>query len=156
MAQYIDKDKIITEIDNRITKYTLLQQKPEMSDLQQELQYKIDCLNSIKGYILNTLEVKEVDLEKSIGYYISSNFFGSQTMGFFANRTNEEPNDQDIALCAKHFFELGLKCKSSHIDISNIDDTLKEMGIDPDSKEANSFKNSYYIALEKFKEEKGI
>lgn len=55
------------------------------------------------------LKVKEVDLEKEINKYISDNFFGSETMGFFAVRTNEEPNDQDIALCAKYFFELGLK-----------------------------------------------
>ena len=55
---------------------------------------------------------------------------------------------------AKHFFELG--CASSHVSVPNIDDTLKEMRIDPDSKEANSLKNSYYSALEKFKEKKGI
>ena len=64
MAQYIDKDALVAEIDERIKKYTLLQQVPEMSDLQEELQNKIDCLNSIKGYIINPLEVKEVDLEK--------------------------------------------------------------------------------------------
>ena len=63
MTQQIDKTVIITEIDNRIKKYILLQQKPEMSDLQKELQNKIDCLNSIKGYILNTLEVKEIDID---------------------------------------------------------------------------------------------
>lgn len=56
-------------------------------------------------------KAKEVDLEKEIDNYISSNFFGSQTMGFFANRTKEEPNDRDIALVAKYFFELGLKAK---------------------------------------------
>ena len=59
----------------------------------------------------STSKVKEVDLEKEINDYISNNFFGSQTLGFFANRTKEEPNDQDIALCAKHFYELGLKAK---------------------------------------------
>ena len=64
MANYIDKDALVAEIDNRIKKYTLLQQKPEMSDLQEELQNKIDCLNSIKGYTLNTIEVKEVNLQE--------------------------------------------------------------------------------------------
>ena len=58
----IDKDVLVAEIDNRIKKYILLQQKPEMSDLQKELQDKIDCLNSIKGYILNTLEVKTSEM----------------------------------------------------------------------------------------------
>ena len=60
---------------------------------------------------LDSIEVKEVDLEKEINKYISDNFFGSQTLGFFANRTKEEPNDEDIALVAKYFFELGLKAQ---------------------------------------------
>ncbi len=64
MIQYIEKDAIVAEIEKRIKSYILLQQKPEMSDLQEELQYKIDCLNSIKGYILNTIEVKDDSLEK--------------------------------------------------------------------------------------------
>ena len=57
------------------------------------------------------IDKAEVDLDKEINKYICDNFFGSQTMGFFANRTKEEPTDQDIALCAKHFFELGLKAQ---------------------------------------------
>ena len=63
MAQYIDKDILIAEIDRRIKNNILLQQRPEMSDLQEELQAKIDNLKSIRGYILNTLEVKEVQEE---------------------------------------------------------------------------------------------
>ena len=61
MVQYIEKDAIVSEIEKRIKSYISLQQKPEMSDLQKELQNKIDCLNSVKGYILNTLEVKEMN-----------------------------------------------------------------------------------------------
>lgn len=57
---------------------------------------------------IDTIEVKEVDLEKEINTYISNNFFGSETLGFYANRTKEEPNDRDIALVAKYFFELGM------------------------------------------------
>ena len=60
---------------------------------------------------LNDIEEKEVDLEKEINKYISDNFFGSETMGFFATRTKEEPNDIDIALCAKYFYQLGLAQK---------------------------------------------
>ena len=61
----------------------------------------------------------------------------------------------DVERLAKHFFQLGLRCKSSYVSIPNIDDTLKEMGVDPDSKLAKSFKESYYMALENFKEKKG-
>lgn len=70
---------------------------------------KADAYRNVLVIFNDTLKVKEVDLEKEINKYISDNFFGSETIGFFANRTKEEPNDQDIALCAKHFFELGLK-----------------------------------------------
>ena len=73
------------------------------------LDYIESYINTLQQSPPSAIEVKEVNLEKEINDYISNNFFGSQTLGFFANRTKEEPNDQDIALCAKHFFELGLK-----------------------------------------------
>ena len=56
-------------------------------------------------------EEKEVDFEKEINEYISVNFHGSQTQGFFANRTLEEPNWEDIAICAKYYYELGLNSR---------------------------------------------
>lgn len=48
-----------------------------------------------------------------------------------------------------------LEVKEVGISIPNIDDTLKEEGLDPDSKEAKVFKESYYLALEKLKAQKG-
>ena len=36
------------------------------------------------------------------------------------------------------------------------DDTFKEIGIDHDAKEASNFKNSFYKALDSFKEKKGV
>ena len=48
-----------------------------------------------------------------------------------------------------------LEVKELDIDIPNIDDLLEEDGIDPNSKEAKAFKESYYMALEKLKEKKG-
>ena len=44
-----------------------------------------------------------------------------------------------------------LEVKEVGISIPNIDDTLKEEGLDPDSKEAKVFKESYYMALENLK-----
>ncbi len=64
--ELIDKDALLAEIDKRIKNNILLQQKPEMSDFQREIQQRIDCLKSIRGYILNTLEVKDVDLDCNI------------------------------------------------------------------------------------------
>ena len=45
------------------------------------------------------------DLEDEIGNYIENNFFGSETMGFFSNKTKEELNDKDVADIARHFAE---------------------------------------------------
>ena len=92
---------------------------------------------------LGTLEVKERDLNEEIESYFKG--FGKfPSVGI-----------DDCIDIAKHFFEFGLKSKSSYVSIPNIDDTLKEMGVDPDSKSAKSFKESYYMALEKFKAQKG-
>lgn len=41
-----------------------------------------------------------------------------------------------------------LEVKEVGISIPNIDDTLKEEGLDPNSKEAKIFKESYYMALD--------
>ena len=63
MAHLIDKDALVAEIERRVNLYLRLQNAPEMFALQEELLNKIDCLNSFKGWINNTLEVKEADLE---------------------------------------------------------------------------------------------
>lgn len=57
--------------------------------------------------------------------------------------------------CAKYFFELGLKAQRKISYVPNIDDSLKELGIDPSSKEAKIFKESYCAALDKFMAQKG-
>lgn len=64
----IDKDSVLSEIDSRIEKYMRLKWKPEMSD-PEKTQCKIDCLRSLKGWINNSLEVKEVDLELITGWF---------------------------------------------------------------------------------------
>lgn len=98
--ELIEKDALVAEIDNRI----------KITAYPNYGAQRIWAYNDVKE-IIDTLEVKEVDLKKEIDEYISNNFFGSQTLGFFANRTKEEPNYVDIALCAKHFFKLGLKAQ---------------------------------------------
>ena len=60
----------------------------------------------------------------------------------------------DLEKIAKHFFELGLKAQRKSISIQNVDDVLKESGVDPDSKGAKMFKESYYAAIDKLLEQK--
>jgi hypothetical protein len=45
--------------------------------------------------------------------------------------------------------------KEVGISIPNIDDTLKEEGLDPNSKDAKIFKECYYMAPEELKAQKG-
>lgn len=102
----INKDKVVAKI-KRLQDATM-DENANFYSAKAEAEF---CILSDLENFIDTLEDKDIDLEKEINDYISNNFFGSQTLGFFANRTKEEPNDQDIALCAKHFFELGLKAK---------------------------------------------
>ena len=122
MEQYISKSALVAEIEKR--KKSRAKQREDALNLQcytlaDDALTRIGELNYIQDF-LDTLEAKEVNLEKEIDDYISSNFFGSQTMGFFANRTKEEPNDRDMALCAKHFFELGVSRQVNNINMEEV------------------------------------
>lgn len=83
MTHLIDKDALVTEIDRRIK---VLQKNPYEN-------HKTIChLDSLKRSI-DTLEVKEVDLEKEIE---------------FEYNPIDGLSFEDFAKIAKHFFELGL------------------------------------------------
>lgn len=108
---------------------------------------------SIKG------EVKDVDFEREL-----DKFFGMYRKD---GKTYDIKDDEECVdwktdcnpefemYFAKYFFELGLKAQRKISYVPNIDDSLKELGVDPSSKEAKIFKESYYMALEKYKAQKG-
>lgn len=135
----IDKDAVVAEIERR--KHKLL----DNIMFEHDKEWVVRTAHQLNRIImfLDTLEVKGVDLEKEIDKVWNTDY---EDFGISAD---------DFYRVAKHFFELGLKSKSPYVDIPNIDDTLKEMSVDPDSKEANTFKESFYNALEKFKAQKG-
>lgn len=97
--ELIDKAAIVAEIDRRIRKYILVQQEPELSDLQKELQSKIDCLNSIKGYIINSLEAKEGDFNNELAEWMNHGPHRSYPWCTIPDA---------IKITAEHFYELGL------------------------------------------------
>lgn len=106
-------------------------------------------LISLKDSI-DTFEVKEVDLEKELNDWRHNHFHGrrdKEASGEYLERVTQLE-------IARHFFELGLKAQHSSIGIPNIDDIFEEEGIDPNSKDAKIFKESYYMALEKLKAQK--
>jgi hypothetical protein len=83
MVHLIDKDALVAEIKRRIKRFR--EEKDSVSVVK---------TNTYKGFLsfINTLEVKEVDLEKEL-----KNLIG-----------NVGQCDRKLA---KHFFELGLKAQ---------------------------------------------
>ena len=91
MTQYIDKDALVAEIERRIKT-----NKECMLGLRNldYYQCKVDVLNDTISFI-NTLEVKEVDLEKELDSMITPELKLHKAL----------PSLFDVA---KHFFELGM------------------------------------------------
>ena len=105
MAHLIDKDTLLTEIER---------QEYEMNyePFTDEVFGKRMICKHMKTFI-DTLEVKEVDIEKEIidwwnNHYSSKDYAFERYSGhYFENSTLIE--------IAKHFFELGLKTKQTTI-----------------------------------------
>ena len=146
MKQYIDKSALVMEIEKRIK---------ELQDLFKEGEKKLDsfqktaihlCIDECKVVlnILDTLEVKEVNLDEEFNKYCDN---------LYLIDLENEPY-AELFECAKHFFELGLKAQTN-IKMPSLEDIFIENGIDPNSKQAKIFKESYYTALEKLKAQKG-
>ena len=98
MTQYIDKDALVTEIESKKKYAQTLGDNAVNSSMQQFYDGMKQCCVDLLSF-LNTIEVKEVDLEKEYEEYavddpIFGNFITNDTMGMEL---------------AKHFFELGLK-----------------------------------------------
>ncbi len=91
MAQYIDKSAVVAEIKRRKE----LVSDPILSGNDLMIGERNAYFNLLS--FLDTLEVKEVDLEKEIKKYIKDNICGYCVPG--------------VEETAKHFFELGLKAQ---------------------------------------------
>ena len=99
MAQYIDKSALVAEIER-------IEYETNYEPFTDEVLGKRCVCRSLLSFI-NTLEVKEVDLEKELDTWRHNHFHGRRDI--FANGEYLERISQlDIA---KHFFELGLKAQ---------------------------------------------
>ena len=107
MAQLIDKTAVVTELERLISNgQTKLKESEECKDYESyvALAERIaTCINVLS--FLDTIEVKEVDLEKEI-----KNYFDSQPILTKSHGIDYQliPSAEVIA---KHFFELGLKAQ---------------------------------------------
>ena len=93
MVYLIDKEALVAEIEK-------VADEPAPSHDQQCPWEDGYCCGLYKAeYIINTLKVKEVDLEKLIDDYM---------LPITSQDVKEEPFTQ-LEKCAKHFFELGMQ-----------------------------------------------
>ena len=95
MKQYIDKDALVAEIERRI------KETKEKWELPNHL-VTATGQGILMGYnnilsLLETLEVKEVNLEKDVDAILETNDWNYDKIDFYE--------------FAKHFFELGLKAQ---------------------------------------------
>lgn len=107
MAKLIDKDALIAEIERR--RNAALMRQRNLEAIGQEtvsnemVAFELDKILSF----INTLEVKEVDLEEEIKSW-RHNHFHSKRDKEASGEYLERVSQLDLA---RHFFELGLKTK---------------------------------------------
>lgn len=99
MEQYINKSKVVAEIERKKAHAQTLGDNAINSSMQQFYDGMREGCNNLLSFI-NTLEVKDVDLDKEIEKWIDDDAI-----------THEDCSITDVISTAKHFFELGLKAK---------------------------------------------
>jgi hypothetical protein len=99
----IDKDALVAEIEKRISRNKKRKEWEDIPEKRHQLIIEGQLLGELKHF-LDTLEVKEVDLEKYYHDFLQKEWFGNSHV-----RTVSEM----MAFTAKHFFELGLKAQKS-------------------------------------------
>lgn len=98
MKQLIDKDVLVKEIEKRVEEHKETLKNCDSSISEMILKGSMSAYQSLLHF-LGTIEVKEVDLEKSISDWL------------FEGLPNDEEEIDYIKETAKHFFELGLKAQ---------------------------------------------
>ena len=93
MVHLVDKFALVAEIENLESTY---KKCPTSNSYEERLKYGRLIGYKDALYKIDTIEVKEVDLEKEAEQFVQSEYF-------IYNK--ESP----ILLIAKHFFELGIK-----------------------------------------------
>ena len=98
MKQYIDKAAVMAEIKGLIRENELYLSESYTDEIRFQKVGAYSALNDLLHF-LNTLEVKEVDLNREIEKEIETRWRGEY---LFTSKFKES---------AKHFFELGLKAQ---------------------------------------------
>ena len=104
MMKLIDKDKIVAEIERRITENKKDTECASHKNLEDYFEGYEDALALLKQQYLDIIEVKEVDLEKEI-----NEWQGYEAFPEGVDITPLPKAMEIVEKTAKHFFELGLK-----------------------------------------------
>ena len=98
----IDKDAYVAEIEKRLKETESMQPKFD--------QFRAGQISAFKGAIkiIDTLEVKEVNLEEEIQVFALLELW---PLKIYDANVGISIAMQQLYQCAKHFFELGLKAK---------------------------------------------
>ena len=104
----IDKDVLVAEINRQQRKLCLLGQSNEV-ELRKNVAIQNGVYYSLLSF-LDTLEVKEVDLEKIINDYFKDWKFDDE-LDIMVKPNNYSASFTDLKGIAKHFYELGLKAQ---------------------------------------------
>ena len=100
MAQYIDKSALVAEIERL---YKAHSGKHGCDEVGLNLEYLKD--------FLDTLEVKDVDLDSERRKYLTEHFNVYEDGILQSKRSNLPLDTYDVIKLAKHFFELGIKAQ---------------------------------------------
>ena len=100
MTQYIDKSAVVAEINKRII-------DAPINNIGHQ---RVWAYNDVK-YIIDTLEVKEVDLDGERRNYLTEHFNVYEDGILQSKRSNLPLDTYDVIKIAKHFFELGIKAQ---------------------------------------------
>ena len=106
MAQYISKSALIAEIERRKKYYENIQM------IKPVYESNIEDFNELLSFI-NTIEVKEVDLEKEVIDWWNTHYPNKDYKDYaFKRYTGHYLENSTVINIAKHFLELGLQVTS--------------------------------------------
>ena len=137
MEQYIPKSAVLAEINKRLHQLT---DAAFDSMIGRNL---IEIRDS-----LDTLEIKEVDLEEDINDFINEEYHYTEYDGKWVD---EKDWRDSIQRCSKHFFELGIQSQLSWQDIRRISE-IGEDFMNSDESDNLSEEEYYTAILDKLKE----
>lgn len=110
----------------------------------------------LKGLLsfIDTLEVKEEDENEYINKYFKGWYVDLTDQGNILHTPDGNAGLMSVKEVAKHFFELGMASQLT-TSIYGIEEALKENGIDPDSKEADIYREAIYKIYDRLQAQKG-